>query len=166
MAKRRTEDVIAYKHSVSPQKASKSFHFKMETARSSGKTVKAICFDGSLRGLILDTKLSGEAIKLKRVVKQEQSKENYYADYVINTNTIIEAVDPMNMNFQPHEQEIVYSNLATELVVGTLYSFKAKLGLCYATESSVFNGKRYRTVLSNAVLFDEHGEVAFSIWDE
>ena len=75
MAKRRTEDVIAYKHSVSPQKASKSFHFKIETAQSSGKTVKAICFDGSLRGLILDTKLSGEAIKLKRVVKQEQSKE-------------------------------------------------------------------------------------------
>ena len=40
----------------------------------------------------------------------------------------------MNMNFQPHKQEIVYSNLATDLVVGTLYSFKAKLDLCYATE--------------------------------
>ena len=82
----------------------------------------------------MDAKLSGEAIKLKRVVKQEQSKENYSADYVINTNTIIEAVDPMNMNFQPHKQEIVYSNLATDLVVSTLYSFKAKLDLCYATE--------------------------------
>ena len=119
---------------MSPQKASKSFHFKIETAQSSGKTVKAICFDGSLRGLILDAKLSGEAIKLKRVVKREQSKENYSADYVINTNTIIDAVDPMNMNFQSHEQEIVCSNLATDLVACTLYSFKAKLDLCYATE--------------------------------
>ena len=30
----------------------------------------------------------------------------------------------------------------------------------------MFNGKRYRTVLSNAVLVDKYGEVAFSIWDE
>lgn len=30
----------------------------------------------------------------------------------------------------------------------------------------MFNGKRYRTALSNAVLVDKYGEVAFSIWDE
>jgi len=166
MAKRKSENIMAYVHAVSPQKKSKSFHLRIQTNDVENSTSKVMCFDGSMREKILDAKLSGEAVKFKNIIKSDNEDNKFYADYVINSATTLESVDPINVPFKRMEQQVSDISLADTLPVGELISVKAMFEMKHAAGKNVKMGNRQREVLNQCHIFNADGSIELTLWDE
>jgi len=163
-AKRKNESLYAYIHSVSPQK--NNFHVRLQTRLSGANTVKAICFDATKKNELINAKLSGDALKLSDIVKQTNTKD-YYAEYIINKNTIIEKAEPVNVPFRRIEPEVSYSNLDEEFEVGKLVSVRAILDASHTVEHTRrVNNMRNTKVVNQAYLYNDRGSIEFTYWSE
>lgn len=164
MSKRKSSDVYGYIHATSPQKANKSFHFRMQVDKS-GKVKKAICFDKEKYSTIKEKVLSGEPVKISNVLVQEKV-ENQFAEIIVNKSSRVSNVDPIQMNFEIVEVEKQLITLNMDLTVGDLVSVRAKIDLKHAVEKSVVYSKKSVQVMNQAFLFDKHGDMELTIWDE
>ena len=78
--------------------------------------------------MLNEKKISGEAVKLKSVLIDEAAQKNY-AEIIINTESIIDDIDQVNVKFERAETVCHYSDLNSAIEVGSLVSVKAKLHL-------------------------------------
>lgn len=167
-SKRNLEDLTAYIHSVSPKKhRTRSFNVRLQT--DSKNTRKAICFDGSKYDKLLTARLSGQAVKIDKIVNQSKdSTVSHFADYVINSATKITTLDPVNVTFPRKDDDVDYISLESEnqLTVGTLVSVKGKLDLSHGTEKDVKIGMRNTKVLNQGYIFNESGSISLTVWGE
>ena len=164
MSKRTATDVVGYLHNVSPIKANKSFRFQIQKDQTTFK--RAICFDKKKFDEVKNKAMSGNPVKLSRVIVQDQTTEAKFAEYVVNTNSTISDLDPVNMEFQRGEPKEEFKKLNEKLKLGSLISVKARLDLSHAVETPVFVQGRNAKVMNQAILYDSFGEIEFTIWDE
>lgn len=162
MAKRQT-DLIGFIHNVSPKKSNKSFRFQLQCDNSQNFK-KAICFDTEKHDILRQKETAGEPVKLRKVC--EESKDNFYADVVLNKATILDEVDSIKLDFERSHPVNLYVNLDHLFKPGSLISTKARLDLKRAAEKTVFAYGRNATVLNQAFLYDSNGSMPFSIWEE
>ena len=88
--KRKRCDLVGYITTISPQKSNKSFRLQIQTGDTSSK--KAICFDQSKLTKLKQKKVSGEALKFKRVLLDEAPQKNF-AEIIINNESILDDPD-------------------------------------------------------------------------
>lgn len=165
--KRKNEDFVAYVHNVSPKKSGNFFSLRLQTPESKNKTVKAMCFDVEKREKLVSAQISGDAVKFKNIVKQNETAKNYFAQYVTNKNTDIAHIEKLNVPFERAEPAVEYVELdLCNHDVGKTVSVKATLDLSNAVEKEVRVGLRYTKVLNQACLVNDTGSVEFTIWEE
>ena len=97
IAKRRTTDLFRYIHGMSPQKANKSFYFRIQTDKF-GDLKKAICFDKEMFSSLRDKRLSGEPVKISDVVLQDKT-DSRFPEVIVNISSKITEVDTIEMDF-------------------------------------------------------------------
>ena len=106
MSKRQTVDMTGYIVSVSPLKKNKSFHVQIQTDEAS-KPRKAICFDDSKFDEMAKKNISGDPVKVKKIILQDLTdKSKNLAPYIINKEIEISEVDPANVTFERREEEV------------------------------------------------------------
>ena len=109
MAKLVNTELVGYIVGVSPMKKNKSFNVQVQTERNC-KPKKAICFDTTKHEIFSLKKVSGDAVKVKNVVFQEENLNNNLAPYVINNCCTVDDVDPITYHLAERNQK---SNLSS-----------------------------------------------------
>ena len=169
MSKRKMEDVVAYVHGISPSK--RNFNVKLQTSGNEKHSmVKAICFDKAKRDMLVDASVSGDPVKFKNLVKQEDRTGSYFAEYIINQKTTVEKVTAGTVSFERKEIEKSYVSVADAETkdVGDLVCMKAKINISHSIEKVITlnKTKRKARVFNNCFLYGEGGSIKFSIWDD
>jgi len=166
MSKRKSEDVLAYVHSVSPQKQSnKSFNVRIQVETESIK--KGVCFDRSLRQKLLTAKVSEDAVKITSILKNEEDDvKKYHADYILNSATSVETVDQINVPFARKIPEVEFISLDKEPELGGLVCVKGVLDLTHAVVKTVNFGSRKVDVMDQCYIYNETGSIEIALWDE
>ena len=165
MAKRQTEDMVAYVHALSPQKKNKVFNLRIQT-QNSKSLVRAICFDGDKHEKLTQAKLLGQPIKLQKIIKQTETAEANYASLLINKETQVDLLETANVKFKRIEPEHHYIDLTDDPVVGELVAVKAKIDLSHGKEKTVNFNLKATKVLNKGIIYDEHGSMELTLWEE
>jgi len=164
MAKRSATDLVGYVIGLSPQKKNKTFHVQMQTEDPKAKRI--VCFNKAKHVVFSYKKVSGDPIKIKNIIHQENLPQKGFADYVVNMQSQIIDVDPVNISFSRNEEETKYFDLSEDLQLGLLINVKALIDMSNSFERSVLLGSKTLRVLNNVILHNDKGEVKLSMWEE